>query len=63
LGVPKKITFVGFKNLLTKMIMSILLNNIGKLFENVQGVPFDKCKALEWYCKKGDEKYIERLKD
>jgi TPR repeat protein len=37
-------------------------NNIGKLFENGQGVPLNKYKALEWFCNGGDKAHRERLK-
>jgi TPR repeat protein len=36
-------------------------NNIGKLFENGQGVSLDKNKALEWYCHGGYNVNIGRL--
>jgi TPR repeat protein len=36
-------------------------NHIGKLFESGQGVPLDKNKALEWYCRDNGKTNRDRL--
>jgi TPR repeat protein len=39
------------------------VNNIGLYFQYGSGVPFDKYKALEWYCHSKIDVYTGKLKD